>query len=232
MKRSRRYKENLAKIDRSQVYNLDEAIKLIQDTANAGFDESVEVDVRLGVDPRKADQNVRGTVVLPAGTGKTIRVLVLTSADKEQEAKDAGADYVGADDLVEKIQGGWLDFDIVIATPDMMPKVGKLGKILGPRGLMPNPKSGTVTQDVGSAVEEAKAGKIDFRVDRYGIVHSAIGKRSFSSDNLAQNIRAFVSTINRLRPSSAKGVYIKNITLASTMGPGVKVDKNSIIDLS
>ncbi|MDZ7722915.1 MAG: 50S ribosomal protein L1 [candidate division KSB1 bacterium] len=232
MKRSRRYKENLEKVDREKIYSLKEAITLVQETANAGFDESVEVDVRLGVDPRKADQNIRGTVVLPAGTGKTIRVLVLTSTDKEQEAKDAGADHVGADDLVEKIQGGWLDFDVVITTPDMMPKVGKLGKVLGPRGLMPNPKSGTVTQNVGSAVEEAKAGKIDFRVDRYGIVHTSIGKRSFSEESLTQNIRAFLNVINRLRPVSTKGVYIKNITLASTMGPGIKVDKNSIIDVT
>ena len=177
MKRSRRYKDNLEKIDRTKVYSLSEAINLVQETANAGFDESIEVDVRLGVDPRKADQNIRGTVVLPAGTGKTVRVLVLTSTDKEKEAKEAGADFVGADDLVEKIQGGWLDFDVVIATPEMMPKVGKLGKVLGPRGLMPNPKSGTVTQEVGTAVEDAKAGKIDFRVDRYGIVHTSVGKR-------------------------------------------------------
>ena len=232
MKRSRRYKDNLEKIDRTKVYSLSEAINLVQETANAGFDESIEVDVRLGVDPRKADQNIRGTVVLPAGTGKTVRVLVLTSTDKEKEAKEAGADFVGADDLVEKIQGGWLDFDVVIATPEMMPKVGKLGKVLGPRGLMPNPKSGTVTQEVGTAVEDAKAGKIDFRVDRYGIVHTSVGKRSFSEENLATNIRAFFNVINRLRPASAKGVYIRNITLASTMGPGVKVDKNSIIDLS
>lgn len=232
MKRSRRYKENLEKIDRTRLYDLKEAVTLIQETADAGFDESIEVDVRLGVDPRKADQNIRGTVVLPAGTGKTVRVLVLTSTDKEQEAKDAGADYVGADDLVEKIQGGWLDFDVVIATPDMMPKVGKLGKVLGPRGLMPNPKSGTVTQDVGAAVGDAKAGKIDFRVDKYGIVHTSVGKRSFTEDDLTKNIRAFLNVINRLRPSSAKGVYIKNITLASTMGPGIKVDKNSIIDIT
>jgi len=228
MKRSKRYKESVSKIDRAQLYNLDKAIALVQETSTAQFDESVEISIRLGVDPRKADQMVRGTVNLPAGTGKEVRVCVLTKGDKEAEAKEAGADYVGGEELIEKIQGGWFDFDVVIATPDVMAMVGKLGRVLGPRGLMPNPKVGTVTFDVGKAVEEAKAGKIDFRVDKYGIVHSAIGKKSFSTTDLKKNIQAFMDVINRLRPSTAKGVYIKNISLSSTMGPGIKVDKNTI----
>ncbi len=230
MKRSKRYKENIEKIDREAKYPLDEAIDLVQETANANFDESIELAVRLGVDPRKADQNVRGTVVLPAGTGRKVRVCALTTEANQQAAKDAGADYVGGDDLIEKIQGGWVDFDVVIATPDIMPKVGKLGRVLGPRGLMPNPKVGTVTQDIGQAVKDAKAGKIDFRVDRYGIVHLAVGKRSFSKENLTQNILAVMGTINRLRPASAKGVYIQNIALSGTMGPGLKVDKSTVVE--
>lgn len=228
MKRSKRYKESADRIERSKTYPLDEAITLVQETSTAKFDESVEISIRLGVDPRKADQMVRGSVNLPAGTGKQVRVCVLTKGDKEEEAKEAGADYVGGEELMEKIQGGWFDFDVVIATPDVMAMVGKLGRILGPRGLMPNPKVGTVTFEVGKAVRESKAGKIDFRVDKYGIVHSAIGKKSFSSDQLKQNIQAFMDVINRLKPSTAKGVYIRNISLASTMGPGVKVDKNTI----
>jgi large subunit ribosomal protein L1 len=230
MKRSKRYKESVSKYDRAQVYNVDKAIELIQETSTAKFDESVEISVRLGVDPRKADQMVRGTVNLPAGTGKQIRVCVLTKGDKEAEAKEAGADYVGGEELIEKIQGGWFDFDVVIATPDVMAMVGKLGRVLGPRGLMPNPKVGTVTFEVGKAVDEAKAGKIDFRVDKYGIVHSAIGKKSFSNDELKKNVKAFMDVINRLRPATAKGVYIKNISLSSTMGPGIKVDKSTIIE--
>jgi len=228
MKRSKRYKESAGQIERGTLYTLDDAIQLVQKTSTAKFDESVEISVSLGVDPRKADQMVRGTVNLPAGTGKSIRVCVLTKGEKEAEAKKAGADYVGGDDLIEKIQGGWIDFDVVIATPDVMGQVGKLGRVLGPRGLMPNPKIGTVTFEVGKAVEESKAGKIDFRVDKYGIVHSAIGKKSFSTAQLKQNIQAFMDVINRLKPSTAKGVYIKNISLTSTMGPGIKVDKSTI----
>ncbi len=230
MKRSKRYKETAAKIEHGKLYELDEAIKLVQDTATAKFDETVEISVRLGVDPRKADQMVRGTVLLPEGTGKEVRVCVLTKGEKEAEAKEAGADYVGAEDLIEKIQGGWFDFDVVIATPDVMAMVGKLGRILGPRGLMPNPKVGTVTFEVGKAVKEAKAGKIDFRVDKYGIIHTAVGKKSFSDDQLKKNILAFMEVVNRLKPATAKGVYIKSISLASTMGPGVKIDKGSITE--
>ncbi len=232
MKRSKRYNESVGKIERSKLYTLDEAIKLVHDTSTAKFDESVEISVRLGVDPRKADQMVRGTVNLPAGTGKQVRVCVLTSGDKEAEAKEAGADYVGGEELIEKIQGGWFDFDVVIATPDVMAMVGKLGRVLGPRGLMPNPKVGTVTFEVGKAVEDSKAGKIDFRVDKYGIVHSAVGKKSFSVEQLKQNIQAFMDVINRLKPATAKGIYIRNISLSSTMGPGIKVDKNTIIEVA
>ncbi len=228
MKRSKRYKETAAKIEHGKLYGLDEAIKLVRETATAKFDETVEISVRLGVDPRKADQMVRGTVLLPEGTGKEVRVCVLTKGEKETEAKEAGADYVGAEDLIEKIQGGWFDFDVVIATPDVMALVGKLGRVLGPRGLMPNPKVGTVTFEVGKAVKEAKAGKIDFRVDKYGIIHTAVGKGSFSGDQLKKNIQAFMDVVNRLKPATAKGVYIRSISLANTMGPGVKIDKNSI----
>lgn len=228
MKRSTRYKESVSKIERGRLYPLDDAINAVKEVATANFDETVEISVRLGVDPRKSDQMVRGTVVLPAGTGKEVRVCVLTTGEKEQEAKDAGADYVGGEELIEKIQGGWFDFDVVIATPDVMSMVGKLGRVLGPRGLMPNPKVGTVTFDVGDAVRESKAGKIDFRVDKYGIVHTAVGKKSFSPDQLKQNIQAFMEVINRLRPSTAKGIYIRSISLSSTMSPGIKVDKNTM----
>lgn len=228
MKHSKRFKESSAKIDHSVAYTLTQAVEKVKETATAKFDEAIEISVRLGVDPRKADQLVRGTVMLPSGTGKSIRILVLTKGDKEKEALEAGADFVGSDELVEKIQGGWLDFDAVIATPDIMGQVGKLGRVLGPRGLMPNPKIGTVTFEVAKAVKEAKAGKIDFRVDKYGNVQSLVGKRSFSQQQLLDNIRAFMDVINRLKPSTAKGVYIRNITISSTMGPGIKVDKNTI----
>lgn len=232
MKRSRRYQETAQKVERGKLYSLDEALTLLQETSTAKFDETVEVAVRLGVDPRKADQMVRGTVILPAGTGKTVRVCVLTKGDKEKEAKEAGADFVGAEDLIDKIQGGWFDFDVVIATPDIMSMVGKLGRVLGPRGLMPNPKIGTVTFEVGKAVQESKAGKIDFRVDKYGNVHTAVGKKSFSADQLKSNIQAFLDVINRLKPATAKGVYVKNISLTSTMGPGIRVDKATIVEVS
>ncbi|MDZ7317367.1 MAG: 50S ribosomal protein L1 [candidate division KSB1 bacterium] len=228
MKRSKRYQEAAAKIDKTKLYPLDEAVNLVRELAPAKFDETVELAVRLGVDPRKADQMVRGTVILPAGTGKQVRVCVIAKGEKEKEAKEAGADYVGAEDLIEKIQGGWFDFDVMIATPDVMGLVGKLGRILGPRGLMPNPKVGTVTFEVGKAVRDAKAGKIDFRVDKTGIVHAIVGKKSFSPDQLKQNIQALMETIQRLKPSTAKGVYIKSVSLSSTMSPGVKIDKNTI----
>lgn len=228
MKHSKRYNSVAEKVDRLTQYSLVDAIDRLKESATAKFDESVELSVRLGVDPRKSDQMVRGTVTLPAGTGKNVRVLVLTKGDKEKEAEEAGADFVGGDDLVEKIQGGWLDFDAVIATPDIMGQVGKLGRVLGPRGLMPNPKIGTVTFEVGKAVKEVKGGKIDFRVDKYGIVHAAVGKKSFEHSQIKDNIRAFMDVIDRLRPSTAKGIYIKSISLSSTMGPGIKIDKSTI----
>ena len=221
--------ENAAKnIDRNQRYSLEEALKLVAANKVAKFDETVELAVRLGVDPRQADQNVRGTVVLPHGTGKVARVLVLAKGEKEKEARDAGADFVGSEDLIKKIQEeGWLDFDRVIATPDIMGAVGRIGKILGPRGLMPNPRVGTVTFDVGKAVQEVKAGKVDYRVDKAGVVHARIGKISFGEEKLAENAHAILDAIVRSKPSSAKGNYVRSVAVASTMGPGVKVDTAS-----
>lgn len=229
MKRSKRYRELLQKIDRGKDYSLEEAVKLLKETASAKFDETVEVAVRLGVDPRHADQVVRGTVTLPHGTGKDVRVLVIAKGAKATEAEEAGADYVGFKDVIEKIQQGWLEFDVVIATPDVMSEVGKLGRILGPRGLMPNPKAGTVTMDVAKAVKEVKAGKIEFRVDRYGILHVAVGKASFDEDKLIENIKTFIETVMRLKPPAAKGQYLRSITVANTMGPGIRVDRNSVV---
>jgi large subunit ribosomal protein L1 len=231
MKISKRVKNNLSAIDKKKEYKISEAVELVKKLANTKFDESVDVAVRLGVDPRHADQMVRGTVVLPHGTGKNVRVLVLTRGPKEQEAKEAGADYVGFDEYIKKIQEGWLDFDVVVATPDVMPEVGKLGKILGARGLMPNPKSGTVTNDVGKVVKELKAGKIQFRVDKAGIVHASIGKASFDAQKLIENFKALMSTILRLKPASAKGQYVKSVYLSSTMGPGIKIDRNELTNL-
>lgn len=206
------------------------AADLIKQTASAKFDESVDIDVRLGVDPRHAEQMVRGTVALPHGTGKQVRVLVLANEAKQPEATEAGADFVGLDDYVEKIQKeGWTDFDVVIATPDVMAKVGRLGRILGPRGLMPNPKSGTVTMDVGEAVLQVKAGKIDFRVDKFGNLHTALGKSSFTSEQIRENANAFIKEVLRLRPSSAKGTYVRSITLSTTMGPGIPLDRNEVL---
>jgi len=206
-----------------------EAAELVKKTASAKFDESVDLDVRLGVDPRHADQMVRGTVALPHGTGKDVRVLVLASEGKQQEARDAGADHVGLDDMAEKIQKqGWTDFDVVIATPDVMAVVGKLGRVLGPRGLMPNPKSGTVTMDLAAAVAEVKAGKIDFRVDKAGILHCSIGKASFTAEQLSENAEAFLKEILRLRPSAAKGTYLRSITMSTTMGPGIPMDRTQV----
>jgi large subunit ribosomal protein L1 len=226
MKRSKRYLEISKKIDNLKEYSPEEGVKILKETASARFDETVEIAMRLGVDPRHADQMVRGTVSLPNGTGKTVRILTLTKGDNVKEALEAGADYAGLEEYVEKIQKGWLDFDVVIASPDVMSVVGKLGKILGTRGLMPNPKSGTVTTDVATAVKEVKAGKIDFRVDKTGIIHSRIGKISFDEVKLVENLRVFINTIIRLKPASAKGTYLKSISISSTMGPGIYLDKN------
>jgi len=226
MKRSKRYLSLSSKIEHPREYSPEEGVKLLKETAKARFDETVEIAMRLGVDPRHADQMVRGTVSLPNGTGKTVRILVLTKGDNVALAEKAGADYVGLEEYVEKIQQGWLDFDVVIASPDVMSVVGKLGKILGTRGLMPNPKSGTVSADIGTAVKEIKAGKIDFRVDKTGIVHSRIGKVSFDEEKLLENLRVFISTIIKMKPASAKGTYLKSISISSTMGPGIFLDKN------
>ncbi len=222
------YTEAKAKVDRSQVYELDEALALIKDMAFAKFDETVDISVRLGVDPRKADQMVRGAVVLPNGLGKSVRVLVFAKGEKAQEATSAGADFVGGDDLVEKIQGGWFDFDTAIATPDMMGTVGKIGKLLGPRGLMPNPKVGTVTFEVGRAVEEAKSGKVEYRVEKAGIVHAPVGKVSFEVDKLKGNILALMDALIKAKPSSAKGTYLKKVSVSSTMGPGMNIDVSAL----
>ncbi len=220
-------KKALELIEKDVLYKIDNAAELVKKITTTKFDASVDIDVRLGVDPRKANQMVRGVVTLPHGTGKETRVLVLCTPDKEEEARAAGADYVGLDDYIDKIQGGWTDVDVVITMPQVMAKVGKLGRILGPRGLMPNPKSGTVTMEVGAAVKEVKQGKIDFKVDKYGIVHSSIGKVSFTGDKLVDNAREFVRTIIKLKPSSAKGTYLKSIYLSSTMSPGIELDVKS-----
>lgn len=223
-KRGKKYQKAVAEIDRTTIFELQAALDHIMGTKYASFDESVDIAVKLGVDPRHADQMVRSTVVLPNGTGKTARVLVFAKGEKVQEALDAGADYAGGDEFVEKIQGGWLDFEKTIATPDMMGTVGKIGRILGPRGLMPNAKLGTVTFDVGRVVGEIKAGKVDFKVDKAGIVHAMVGKVSFGAEKLKENILAFIDRIIQLKPSSSKGVYLKGVSLSSTMGPGFKVD--------
>jgi len=229
MKRSKRYRQLLELVDRNKRYSLEEGIKLVKKTASAKFDESVEMAIRLGVDPRKADQMVRGTVTLPHGTGKEVKVLVLTKGPKAKEAEEAGADYVGFEEYIEKIKQGWDDVDVIIATPDVMSEVGKLGRILGPKGLMPNPKSGTVTMNVGQAVKEVKAGRIEFRVDRYGIIHAAIGKASFEEDKLLENAKTLLDTVIRLKPPAAKGQYIRSIALSTTMGPGIKLDRNQVM---
>ena len=218
------YNAALAKVDRTRRYPLEEGVRLVQLTARAKFDESVEMAVRLGVDPKQADQNVRGTVVLPHGMGRVVRVLVFAKGEKEREGQEAGADFVGAEDLIKKISEGWVDFDKAVATPDMMGAVGRIGKILGPRCLMPNPKTGTVTFEIGRAVKEIKAGKLEFRVDKAGIIHVPIGKVSFGPDKLLDNARAILNSVVRAKPASAKGHYVLGVTLATTMGPGVKVD--------
>lgn len=227
-RRGKAYRGALAKVDRSQRYPLEDGLGLVHETARAKFDETVEMAVRLGVDPRQADQNVRGTVVLPHGVGKTLRVLAFAKGEKEREAQEAGADFVGAEDLIKKISEGWVDFDKAVATPDMMGAVGRIGKILGPRGLMPNPKTGTVTMDISKAVKEIKAGKLEFRVDKAGIIHVPIGKISFGPEKLVDNARAVLSSILRAKPASAKGNYVQGVTLSTTMGPGVKIDLSQV----
>ncbi|MBT8218735.1 MAG: 50S ribosomal protein L1 [Bacteroidia bacterium] len=216
------------KVDPTKLYSLDEAMGLIKEVSTTKFDASVDVHVALGVDPRKADQAIRGTVSLPNGTGKSKRVLVFCTPDKEKEALDAGADHVGLDDYIQKVTGGWTDIDVVIAMPQVMAKVGRIGRTLGPRGLMPNPKTGTVTADVAAAVKEVKGGKIAFRVDKYGIIHSSIGRISFDANKLTENANELLSTLMKMKPSSAKGTYVKSVTVASTMSPGIKVDARSI----
>ncbi len=227
-KKGKKYIEAKARSDRNKRYDLGEGLKLVTDCSYVHFNESVDVAIRLAVDPRKADQMVRGTVLLPHGTGKTIRVLVFAKGQKEKEGSDAGADYSGGDELIEKISGGWLEFDKAIATPDMMSSVGKLGKILGPRGLMPNPKVGTVTFDIEKAVKEIKSGKVEFKVEKAGIVHVAVGKVSFGVEKLLENIKALLEVIIRAKPATSKGVYLKSIALSTTMGPGVKIDPMSV----
>jgi large subunit ribosomal protein L1 len=227
-KMSKKRKESLSKYDQTKEYSLSEASSIVKSITNANYDESVDIAVHLNVDPRKANQMVRGTVSLPHGTGKDVKVLVLCSPEKESEAKEAGADFYGLDDYVEKIKGGWTDIDVIICTPNVMAKVGALGRILGPRGLMPNPKTGTVTMDIAKAVTEVKAGKIDFKVDKYGIVHAAVGKASFDASMIKENASELISTLVKLKPSSAKGAYIKSIALSSTQSPSVTVETKSV----
>jgi len=227
-KLTKNQKNAAAKYDATKEYSLADAARIVKDISFTKFDSSVDIDVRLGVDPKKSDQMVRGIVALPHGTGKDVRVLVLCTPDKVQEAKDAGADHVGLDDYIQKIEGGWVDVDVIITMPTVMAKVGKLGKVLGPRSLMPNPKSGTVTLDVGKAVREVKSGKIDFKVDKYGIVHTSIGKTSFSPEKLVENAQEVIAIIAKLKPASAKGTYVKSITLSSTMSTGVGIDKGTV----
>uniref|UniRef100_A0A7C4JRI0 Large ribosomal subunit protein uL1 n=2 Tax=Thermodesulfobacterium geofontis TaxID=1295609 RepID=A0A7C4JRI0_9BACT len=230
-RRGKKYREALAKVDRTKRYTFEEAVKLALDTSYANFDETVEVAVNLGVDPRHADQMVRGSVVLPHGTGKPVKVLVFAKGEKAKEAMEAGADYVGDEDLIQKIQEGWLEFDKVVATPDMMPQLGKIGKILGPRGLMPSTKTGTVTFDIAKAVKEIKAGKVDFKVDRAGVVHAPVGKVSFGEKKILENLAAFFEALLKAKPSAAKGQYIRGVTISTTMGPGIKVDPNDVRNL-
>ncbi len=227
-KQSKRFTAASKKVIENKEYTINDAVAVVKDLATAKFSEAVDIAVRLGVDPKKADQAIRGTVALPHGIGKQVRVLVIAKPPKDEEAKAAGADFVGHKDYLEKIQQGWADVDVIIATPDVMGDLGKLGKILGPRGLMPNPKSGTVTAEVGKAVKEIKAGKIEFRVEKAGIVHATIGKANFEKEKLAENIHAFLNTIVRLKPATAKGIYVKSIAISSTMGPGVHISRNEL----
>ncbi len=232
MPRGRKYKSSKEKTGRGKLYNLEEAVRKLKEAAYAKFDETVEMSVRLGVDPKHADQVVRGTVLLPNGTGKKIKVLVLTQGEKEKEAQEAGADFVGSDEFVKKISEGWSEADAIIATPDLMGQVGRLGKILGPKGLMPNPKSGTVTFDVAKAVREIKAGRVEYRVDKAGNIGVPIGKLSFPEDKIIENARVFLDAVMRARPAAAKGTYLKNVSVSSTMGPGVKLDALSVLGAS
>ena len=225
---SKQKKEALAKFDKSKSYSLIEAVNIVKQITYTKFDASVDLNIRLGVDPRKANQMVRGSVTLPHGTGKVVRVLVLCNPDKAQEALDAGADYVGLDEYIQKIKDGWTDIDVVITTPNIMPKVGALGRILGPRGLMPNPKTGTVTMEVGKAVQEVKAGKIDFKVDKYGIINAAVAKVSFTPEKIFDNAKELISTVIKLKPAAAKGTYVKSVYISSTMSPGVQIDIKSV----
>jgi len=224
MKKGKKYSDSLKLIDRTKQYDPEEAIALVKQTAKAKFDETVEISVRLGVDPRHADQQVRGAVVLPNGTGKTVRVLVICKADRAAEAEAAGADYVGAEDMVAKIQGGWFDFDVVVATPDMMGQVGRLGRVLGPKGLMPSPKAGTVTMNVAQAISEIKAGKVEYRVDKTAIIHCPVGKASFDEQKLVENLRVLMEAIIKAKPAATKGTYIRSAVISSTMGPGIKLN--------
>ncbi len=230
-KRGKKYEEALKLVDRTKTYDLREAIELMKKTATANFDETVELAFRLGVDPKHADQNIRGAVVLPHGTGKTQRVLVFAKGEKVKEAEEAGADYIGDEEIIAKINEGWFDFDVVVATPDMMAEVGKLGRVLGPKGLMPNPKTGTVTFDVGKAVEEIKAGKVEFRVDKSANLHVAVGKVSFDDEKLFENVETMIETVVRAKPQSARGTYIRNAAISSTMGPGIKIDVSPYVKL-
>lgn len=223
MKRGKNYQDSVKSYDKMNLFDPEEAVKICKETAKAKFDETIELSVKLGVDPRHADQQVRGAVVLPHGTGKTVRVLVITKGDKAKEAQEAGADFVGAEEMIEKIQKeNWFDFDIIVATPDMMGQIGRIGKILGPKGLMPNPKSGTVTMEVAKAIADIKAGKVEYRVDKTAIIHVPIGKKSFSEDQLKENLKAIMDAIVKAKPSAAKGTYLKSVVLSATMGPGVK----------
>lgn len=227
-KLSKNRKAALEKFDREQMHSVEEACKVVKEITSTKFNASVDLDVRLGVDPRKADQMVRGVATLPHGTGKEPRVLVLCTPDKEEEAKEAGADYVGLDEFIPKIEGGWTDVDVVITMPTVMAKVGRLGRVLGPRGLMPNPKSGTVTMDIAGAVKDVKGGKIDFKVDKFGCIHTRVGRSNFEADQLKDNVHELMGILSKLKPSAAKGTYIRSVTLSSTMSPGIKIDKSSI----
>lgn len=230
-KQSKRFKDVLGKVDREKLYTPQAALELVKEVSTVKFDETVELHAKLGVNPKHADQNIRGTVVLPHGTGRTVCVAVFAKGEKVKEAEEAGADFVGAEELAEKVEGGWLDFDVAVATPDMMGVVGKLGRVLGPQGLMPNPKAGTVTFDIGKAVKEIKAGKIEYRVDKAGIVHLPIGKVSFSAESLIDNFKVIMDTLVRERPAAAKGKYLKSIVITSTMGPGIKINTADIMTL-
>lgn len=232
MKLTKKRKEVLALFDREKAYSLEEASALVKKISFTKFDASVDVDIRLGVDPRKANEMVRGVVTLPHGTGKVVRVLALCTPEKEQEAQDAGADYVGFEDYIDKIKGGWLDFDVIVTMPQVMGKLGQLGKVLGPRGLMPNPKAGTVTMEIGKAITEVKGGKIDFRVDKFGIVHASIGRISFSQEQILGNLKEFIHTVNALKPQALKGTYVRSIYVSSTMSPGICIDLQSLREAS